>query len=107
MNAPGRKSRKSPNRCSVPPVIERLVMENPFPVEWSQWDGPEVLTPQETAHELTVGTRDVFRLIEEEGLPVVRVGQDKLRIRREDLRTWLASRVCTLKPGETLNLPTK
>lgn len=80
-------------------MIERLVMENPFPIEWSQWDGPEVLTPQETAHELTVGTRDVLRFIEEDGLPVVRMGRDKLRIRREDLRRWLASRVTVQTPS--------
>ena len=51
-----------------------------------------VRTVAETAEYLRCSKPTVYRLIRDQGLPVVRLGAD-MRIRQEDLDAWLESRV--------------
>lgn len=57
----------------------------------------ELMTPREVAEVMRVSTMTVYRLVKAGTLPAIRVGKH-LRIRRNDLRTYLDARVVQPDP---------
>jgi excisionase family DNA binding protein len=51
----------------------------------------QALSLKATATALSISPRTVHRLIDEKGLPSIRIGRRRL-VRRDDLRAWLMSR---------------
>ncbi len=52
-----------------------------------------LLSPEQAAAYLGVSRRELARLVSEEGLPWVRIGKRR-KYRREDIESWVESRVC-------------
>ncbi len=61
---------------------------------------PEWLTVEQVADWLQVSTKTIRRYIEDGSLPAVNLGGRAIRIRRQDLETWLQNR--RVEPGVSL-----
>jgi excisionase family DNA binding protein len=61
---------------------------------------PEWLTVEQAAEWLQVSTKTIRRYIEAGNLPAVNLGGRAIRIRRQDLESWLQSR--RVEPGVSL-----
>ena len=52
----------------------------------------QLISVQETAQQIGVSTRQVYRLIHNDGLPAVRVGKRKMAVSVPELAKWLENR---------------
>ncbi len=91
----GRRRRSiSASRAKTLEEEERMAEENQaggaaVPPEW--------LTVEQVAEWLQVSTKTIRRYIEDGSLPAVNLGGRAIRIRRQDLETWLQNR--RVEPG--------
>ena len=60
----------------------------------------QLISVQEAALKIGVSTRQVYRLIHDDGLPAVRVGKRKMAISVPDLSEWLESRMVSCNTGQ-------
>lgn len=57
------------------------------------------LTAKELAERLGISVFDIYRMVREGTLPVLRIGERRMRFRLVDIEAWEEERVQQSKPG--------